>query len=106
MSQLSFPLPGGQTSRRCCETPPCFQAQLEATAGLQHTSLAAELCALHWGEAVQALIAWASGQGMSGHLTVLAIDPPSSERPTGGPRQLPGSLAFSTIGLAPTASPE
>lgn len=107
MSQLIFPhFGGGRPPGRCCELTPCFQAQLEATAGFRRTHLAAEFCALHWGEAVQALVTWASAEGMTGHLTILAIDPPSSGRPAGTPGQLPGSLAFSTIGLAPMSGSE
>jgi hypothetical protein len=63
------------------------------------------LCADHLGDTVQALTAWARGQGLAGKVTVLAIDQPvagqagnSATRP--GDHVLRG-FAFSTILLNP-----
>ena len=64
----------------------------------------AELCVEHLGDAVQAMTAWARGQGLEGKVTVLAIDqPPPGQAPSpalpGG--WAPSGFAFGTILLDP-----
>jgi hypothetical protein len=68
-------------SARCqsggsCDRIPCFQARLEAAAGLQPVRRHARLCAEHLGCAVQSLATWGREQGLEGKVIVLAIDPP------------------------------
>jgi hypothetical protein len=84
-------------SARCqsggsCDRVPCFQARLEAAAGLQPVRRHAELCAEHLGCAVQSLAAWAREQGLAGKVIVLAIDPPLAGQAAGPGGQDAGRL--------------
>jgi hypothetical protein len=100
--------PHGCHADSSCARPPRFQARLEArpegTSGARPVRKNAEACADHLGEMVQALTRWARNRHLTdGHLTVLAIDPPSGRAapPAGAGDEEPEplSLAFSTIQL-------
>jgi hypothetical protein len=75
---------------------------MDATTGRQRFRTSTELCAEHLGATIHALAAWARDQGLTGEVTVLAIDAPC-------PGQAPAAwsrsgLAFSTIPLNAEAS--
>jgi len=82
---------------RSCDRVPCFQARLEAAAGDRPVRRRAELCADHLGGTVHALTAWANDRGLSGEVTVLAIDQHAGDQaaPPGGRI----GFVFSTIRL-------
>jgi hypothetical protein len=104
MTQLLSPHPDIRPpASRCCDRTPCFQAWLEITGAPRQTRLTTELCARHWGEAVQALQAWARARNLAGKLTVLVISQPSWPRSADPSGPFPDSFVFSTIQLTPTA---
>ena len=84
-----------------CNRAPCFQARLEAaTAGRRPVRRRTELCAEHLGGTVQAMTAWARGQGLEGKVTVLAIDQPDPGQAVIN-EKIRCAFAFGTILLNP-----
>jgi len=92
--ELGLAWPPGTRPRACqaasaCERPPRFQARLEAAGEAQPVRKNAEACAGHLTELVRVLTAWARDHDLTeGQLTVLAIDPPSSDSCRLGPDDL------------------
>jgi hypothetical protein len=89
-----------------CHRPSRFQAQLDAAPGpgraRVHTDT--EACTSHLACAIAAVTAWAQRQHLtSGHITVLALDPPPFGATPADPAPAAGygahGLAFSTIPL-------
>lgn len=81
-----------------CDRAPCFEARVEAVAGQRCVRTRTELCAQHVGATIQALTAWARDQGLTGEVTVLAIDLPDPGQAV--PAWGRSGLAFSTIKLS------
>jgi len=83
-----------QTSDRC-GSPPCFQGKLWATADSRAIHKCAASCAIHLGDMVLGLTAWAQDHDIpSAELEVLVVDPAV---PLHTPAESANGYAFATI---------
>jgi hypothetical protein len=84
-----------------CPQPPCFHAHLEAQSTPAPVRRTADLCAVHLGDVVHDLTAWAHRAGLtSGQVTVSIITAASGQLPVPAAGQpASGGLAFATIPL-------
>ncbi len=104
MDALPVPIPPVVCHADHCRRPPRFQVCLDAVAASRPVRANVEACALHLGDVVQALVAWARNRNVhEGQLTVLTVDPPV--RPDPGWANVStlgrGCFAFTTIRLTP-----
>jgi hypothetical protein len=82
-----------------CDRAPFFGATLKAKAGQRPVRRDVKLCAVHLGDVVQLLIAWASEHGLTqGQVTVLIIDRSPLKQPL-APQPVDG-YTFGKIQLA------